>query len=93
LPEARCGPPKAKIRVQHTTKTNQKAMLVGLPMASETQFANLRKGPGGLSISVGSVGSMSGFGVVIAVLEAVNGHSNPRSIGFCLFRVPIPTGQ
>jgi hypothetical protein len=62
-------------------------------MASETQFANLRKGPGGFSISVGSVGSMSVFGEVIAALEAVNGHSNPKSIGFCPFRLPVPTSQ
>jgi hypothetical protein len=44
---------------------------VGLPIASEIQFANFRKSPGGFSIVVGSAGSMVGFGVVIAVPEAV----------------------
>lgn len=45
VPDARCGPPKAKIAVHVTTRTAQNTMLTGEPIASDTQSANRWKAP------------------------------------------------
>src|ERR1700728_1653130 len=78
VPEARCGPPRAKTRVHTTTRTNQNAILVGLPIASETQFATLKNASGGFSVEVSEFGLLVGLDVLTTASVLVIRLSNPH---------------